>query len=280
MILLDLPPEVRDVRSDMQEVVLRDALDGQVRNLRGRATERMVHNVPEGQCGLPRRLFGASLRDVPQDLDFVNGLIFILVHIAPQGNLHLVLEGRVLWEDPPLVAPMYHLIQRGPRGGQGAHIACWRGDARLDDAEREVQMGPGEGPIQGLVGVDRRQEGHALRKPPIPVQEALLGLRGPALNADPGLRAGPVEPLGREAPEDPKVNVGYIRDRPVAVLRRHEEETRVQLCRLGVDAGLEGHLDLLGEFHRAPRVNIGPERRSPVLLRGRRGHREGGRLRR
>ena len=46
----------------------------------------------------------AGNSDALVDLDFMSALILLLVHVAPEGDVHLPLSRDCLREDPPLMA--------------------------------------------------------------------------------------------------------------------------------------------------------------------------------
>ena len=59
---------------------------------------------------LLRELLGSGL-DALQDLNIMGDLVLILVHVAPQGDVHLALHGHRLLEDPPAMAIEDHILQ-------------------------------------------------------------------------------------------------------------------------------------------------------------------------
>ena len=54
-------------------------------------------------------LTGSS--DALEDLDCMSGLILILVHVAPEGYVHLPLNRDCLREGPPLMAIEDHILE-------------------------------------------------------------------------------------------------------------------------------------------------------------------------
>ena len=60
--------------------------------------------VPLSDFGVRLRHCLASNFDALQDLDFMRGLILILVHVAPKGYVQLPVLANCLREDPPFVA--------------------------------------------------------------------------------------------------------------------------------------------------------------------------------
>ena len=70
------------------EVVLREALHSGVGDFRGGPAHRPMHDLPEGHGPRHEGQLGTGLDDVPEDLNFMEGLVFVLIHIAPQAHLH------------------------------------------------------------------------------------------------------------------------------------------------------------------------------------------------
>ena len=96
--------------------------------------------------------------DVPQELDLVKAIVFILILVPPEGDGHLVLEGRRLLDDPPLV-PVLHCATEGfvvlEERGQ---VTSRTRDSLENEPERDVQMRAGQGSVEGLLVVDPREQ--------------------------------------------------------------------------------------------------------------------------
>ena len=88
----------------------------------------------------------------------------------------------------------------------------------MHEAQRHVEVRAGQGAVEGLVRVNRQQEGLTLGEAQVVFEErALPSLRG-VLHADAHLGPRAVEPLVHDALEDPVVDVLDARRSPVPVV--------------------------------------------------------------
>ena len=88
----------------------------------------------------------------------MKAIVFILILVPPEGDGHLVLEGRRLLDDPPLV-PVLHCVTQGfvvfEERGQ---VTSRTRDSLENEPERDVQMRAGQGSVEGLLVVDPREQ--------------------------------------------------------------------------------------------------------------------------
>ena len=123
-------------------------------------------------------------------------------------------------------------------------------------------MRPYEGPAHGEVLVDRGREGHTLGKAHVVVQEGLLPLVRPELDADANLGPRPVETFEEDVLQDAMMEVHDIRRGSITVLWSHKNRPRVQLLRLlQNDLVIEDLLHSAGELLHPPHVDGLPGRR-------------------
>ena len=85
----------------------------------------------------------AGNSDALEDLDFMSGLILILVHVAPEGDVHLHLPSDCLREDPPLMAMEDHILEVRILSQESLEVPHRRPQPGLDDPEAHVQVGTG-----------------------------------------------------------------------------------------------------------------------------------------
>ena len=143
-------------------------------------------------------------------LDFVGHLVLILVHVAPEGDVHLPLQGHSLRQDPPLVAIQdrilevciaLHEVRQVPYMGNGCLPGCTSGP--------KIEVGGDRGSIHGLL-IDPWQEHIALREALVVLDEQGLPMLRGVLDADANGWPCPVEPLGHGGLQDPIVYMLHI----------------------------------------------------------------------
>ena len=236
-------------------VELREGVHGPDGHLRRIPPEGPLHEVCEGHLLLRDGHDVRGGHEALQHLHLVSALVFVLVLVAPEAHIHLEVLLDVLREDPPPMAIGDHLLEgRVPRQ-EVREVTCRRRPACLEDPEGEVEVRPGEGPVEGLRLVHEGHEGRTLREPHVVVEEVLPALLALELHANPHLRPGPVEALRQEALEDPMVQVHDIGRSSVAVQRGNEDRARVQLFRLPEEDPLvEDLFDPVGQLPHLPHV--------------------------
>ena len=69
------------------------------------------HKVPLGYLGLILREVLCNGLDELQDLNLMGDLVLILVHVAPQGDIHLAIHEHMIMAGPLAMAIEDHILQ-------------------------------------------------------------------------------------------------------------------------------------------------------------------------
>ena len=213
-------------------VELREGPHGPVGHLGRVPLHRFGHEVRKEDLLASLAHDARCLHDALQHFDLVGPLVFVLVLVAPEGDVDQEALVDVLGEDPPPMPVLDDILQGLVVHEERPKVPGWGPTAALDDPEGEVQVGPGEGAVEGLAVVNGGQQVLALREAVVVLEEPLLALLREVLDTDAHLGPGPVEPLDEEPLENIRMDVLDVRRSTVTVQGGHEDRTRIQLLRV------------------------------------------------
>ena len=275
VVVEELLHEVLAVALEVPREVLCEACEDPIPEAHRGPVLSPCDDVPQAQLGPRDGHLLAGRHDPSEDLDLMSPLILILILVPPEAHFHLVRMGGAFREDPPAMPMMDNIMEGGPRFDEGLHIHRRRGNSVTEDPQGDVQVRPREGPIEGHVLLDGREELGALRELPVVLEELLLPFGGLELHTNAHRGPCAVEARLGKRGQDAPMHMLEVRRGSIAVGRGHQERARVDDPRLLVEASLQGSLNALRQLPGLEGVRVAAELRRAELGEALRGHGEG-----